>query len=175
MRSFLCPFSTSALNSFTRPFACCFYTEINMPSIAEQEVKTTGGVAYEVILSEPKTNTIKRPTSPTSKKLDTSLEEITCKLTAAEERRKSLEAQLLNRLAEERAVAQEKAFKVMQVENNFQEETKSKLDEKMHIFEANRSAHFQALQERLKEREVRGQQVRRHKRSLSQENAENGN
>ncbi|XP_070556032.1 stathmin-like isoform X2 [Ptychodera flava] len=172
MRSFLCPLSTSALNTFTRPFACCFYTEINMPS-TDQEVKTNGGVAYEVILSEPKLDTIKRPISPPKKQL--SMEHIASKLEAAEERRKSLEASLRTRLAEERAMAQEKLYKVMQENNNFQEETKHKLDEKMHIFEANRSAHFHALQQRLQEREIRGQQVRNHKRSMSQENAENGN
>ncbi|XP_006814466.1 stathmin-like isoform X2 [Saccoglossus kowalevskii] len=173
MRSFICPLSFRALDTFSRPFACCFYSEISMPS--STEVKTTGGVAYDVILSEPKTETVlKRPVSP-PKKSEKSLTDIASKLAAAEERRKSMESQLLQRLAEERALAQEKASRVMKDNNNFQEVTKKQLDEKMQVFEENRNARFQALQKRLKEKEIHGREVRNHKRSISQENAENGN
>ncbi|XP_002733130.1 stathmin-like isoform X1 [Saccoglossus kowalevskii] len=179
MRSFICPLSFRALDTFSRPFACCFYSEISMPSstlVKEcAEVKTTGGVAYDVILSEPKTETVlKRPVSP-PKKSEKSLTDIASKLAAAEERRKSMESQLLQRLAEERALAQEKASRVMKDNNNFQEVTKKQLDEKMQVFEENRNARFQALQKRLKEKEIHGREVRNHKRSISQENAENGN
>uniref|UniRef100_A0A3B3QA47 Stathmin n=1 Tax=Paramormyrops kingsleyae TaxID=1676925 RepID=A0A3B3QA47_9TELE len=114
--------------------------------------KRASGQAFEVILSpsapDPKGEF---PLSPPRKK-DVSLEEIQRKLDAAEERRKSHEAEVLKHLAEKREHEKEVLQKAMEENNNFSKMAEEKLNQKMEVNKENRSARMAAMNEKFKEK-----------------------
>ncbi|KAG7499955.1 stathmin-2 [Solea senegalensis] len=125
--------------------------------------KRASGQAFEVIL---------KPTSPVSDvnhcitsppKRDISLEDIQKKLEAAEDRRRSQEAQILRALAEKREHERDVLLKAMEENSNFSRMAEEKLQFKMEQIEENRMAYMAALMERLQEREKHAQEVRRNK------------
>nr|BAH12622.1 unnamed protein product [Homo sapiens] len=137
----------------------CFYPEprnINIYTYDDMEVKQinkrASGQAFELIL---------KPPSP--KKKDLSLEEIQKKLEAAEERRKSQEAQVLKQLAEKREHEREVLQKALEENNNFSKMAEEKLILKMEQIKENREANLAAIIERLQEKERHAAEVRRNK------------
>ncbi|XP_042290875.1 stathmin-2b isoform X1 [Thunnus maccoyii] len=125
--------------------------------------KRASGQAFEVIL---------KPTSPVSDvnhcittppKKDLSLEDIQKKLEAAEDRRRSQEAQVLRALAEKRDHERDVLLKAMEENSNFSRMAEEKLQQKMEQIEENRMAYLASMMERLQERERRAQEVRRNK------------
>ncbi|XP_043915984.1 stathmin [Protopterus annectens] len=126
--------------------------------------KRASGQAFELILSPPSAEAAP-PELPLAspKKKDVSLEMIQKKLEAAEERRKSQEAEVLKHLAEKREhekVVHEKAVKE---NDNFSKMAEEKLTHKMEANKENREAQLAAKLERLKEKEKHVEEVRKNK------------
>nr|XP_005993985.2 PREDICTED: stathmin isoform X2 [Latimeria chalumnae] len=124
--------------------------------------KRASGQAFEVILSPSSESMPEFPLSPPKKK-DLSLEEIQKKLVAAEERRKSHEAEVLKQLAEKREHEKEVLQKALEENNNFSKMAEEKLCSKMEANKENREAQLQAKLERLREKEKRIEEVRKNK------------
>ncbi|XP_074543815.1 stathmin-2b [Halichoeres trimaculatus] len=125
--------------------------------------KRASGQAFEVILkpSSPVSDVAYSITSPP--KRDLSLEDIQKKLEAAEDRRRSQEAQVLRTLAEKREHERDVLLKAMEENSNFSRMAEEKLQMKMEQNEENRQAYIAALMERLQERERHAQEVRKNK------------
>uniref|UniRef100_A0A803W5V7 Stathmin n=1 Tax=Ficedula albicollis TaxID=59894 RepID=A0A803W5V7_FICAL len=115
--------------------------------------KRASGQAFELILSPRSKEAVPEfPLSPPKKK-DVSLEEIQKKLEAAEERRKSHEAEVLKQLAEKREHEKEVLQKAIEENNNFSKMAEEKLTHKMEANKENREAQMAAKLERLREKE----------------------
>ncbi|XP_064839505.1 stathmin-like isoform X1 [Oncorhynchus masou masou] len=115
--------------------------------------KRASGQAFEVILGAPAPDAKGEfPLSPPKKK-DLSLEEIQRKLEAAEERRKSHEAEVLKHLAEKREHEKEVQRKAMEENNNFSKIAEEKLNQKMEANKENKEALQAAMSEKFKEKE----------------------
>uniref|UniRef100_A0A8C4JN22 Stathmin n=4 Tax=Aves TaxID=8782 RepID=A0A8C4JN22_DRONO len=114
--------------------------------------KRASGQAFELILSPRSKEAVPEfPLSPPKKK-DLSLEEIQKKLEAAEERRKSHEAEVLKQLAEKREHEKEVLQKAIEENNNFSKMAEEKLTHKMEANKENREAQMAAKLERLREK-----------------------
>ncbi|KAL1772879.1 stathmin [Sigmodon hispidus] len=100
-------------------------------------------IAFELILS---------PRSKESKK-DLSLEEIQKKLEAAEERRKSHEAEVLKQLAEKREHEKEVLQKAIEENNNFSKMVEERLTHKMEANKENQPGGADGCQARALARE----------------------
>ncbi|KAI1886225.1 hypothetical protein AGOR_G00211800 [Albula goreensis] len=85
------------------------------------------------------------------------------KLEAAEDRRKSQEAQVLKALAEKREHERDVLFKAMEENSNFSRMAEEKLALKMEQIEENRQAYLAAIMERLQEKEKHAAIVRKNK------------
>nr|BAB28602.1 unnamed protein product [Mus musculus] len=138
----------------------CFYPEprnINIYTYDDMEVKQinkrASGQAFELILKPPSPISEAPRTLASPKKKDLSLEEIQKKLEAAEERRKSQEAQVLKQLAEKREHEREVLQKALEENNNFSKMAEEKLILKMEQIKENREANLAAIIERLQEKE----------------------
>lgn len=150
----------------------CFYTQPHPNSIykyGDMEVKPinkrASGQSYEVILKAPADLSPDRPqplSSPPKKK-DMSLDDLQKRLEAAEERRKSQEAQVLKQLAEKREHEREVLHKALEENNNFSRMAEEKLNYKMEVNKENREAYLNALKQRLREKEMHAAEVRRNK------------
>lgn len=135
--------------------------------------KRASGQAFEVILSSPGAEAkIEFPLSP-QKKRDLSLEEIQRKLEAAEERRKSHEAEVLKHLAEKREHEKEVLQKALEENNNFSKMAEEKLHQKMEANKENRSAILAAMNEKFKEKDKKLEEVRKNRESKEICDAEN--
>ncbi|ERE83467.1 Stathmin containing protein [Cricetulus griseus] len=137
----------------------CFYPEprnINIYTYDDMEVKQinkrASGQAFELILKPPSPISEAPRTLASPKKKDLSLEEIQKKLEAAEERRKSQEAQVLKQLAEKREHEREVLQKALEENNNFSKMAEEKLILKMEQIKENREANLAAIIERLQEK-----------------------
>ncbi|KAF7225945.1 stathmin 1b [Nothobranchius furzeri] len=130
--------------------------------------KRASGQAFEVILS-PSTPDAKADflLSPNRKK-ETSLDEIKRKLEAAEERRRSHEADVLKHLAEAREHEKEVIQKAMEENSNFSKLAQEKLNQKMEANKENRSARMAALNEKFKEKDKKLQEVRKNKEAIKE-------
>ena len=125
--------------------------------------KRASGQAFELILGPPSKEAVPEfPLSPPKKK-DLSLEEIQRKLEAAEERRKSHEAEVLKQLAEKREHEKEVLQKAIEENNNFSKMAEEKLTHKMEANKENREAQIAAKLERLREKEKHIEEVRKNK------------
>ncbi|RMB91297.1 hypothetical protein DUI87_32436 [Hirundo rustica rustica] len=125
--------------------------------------KRASGQAFELILSPRSKEAVPEfPLSPPKKK-DVSLEEIQKKLEAAEERRKSHEAEVLKQLAEKREHEKEVLQKAIEENNNFSKMAEEKLTHKMEANKENREAQMAAKLERLREKDKHVEEVRKNK------------
>uniref|UniRef100_A0A3P8Y0R1 Stathmin n=1 Tax=Esox lucius TaxID=8010 RepID=A0A3P8Y0R1_ESOLU len=125
--------------------------------------KRASGQAFEVILAAPTPDAKGEfPLSPPKKK-DLSLEEIQRKLEAAEERRKSHEAEVLKHLAEKREHEKEVLRKAMEDNNNFSKIAEEKLNQKMEANKENKEALQAAMSEKFKEKDKKLEEVRAKK------------
>ncbi|XP_043117439.1 stathmin-2a isoform X2 [Puntigrus tetrazona] len=126
--------------------------------------KRASGQAFEVILKPPSpvSDVAHSITSP-PKKRDMSLEDIQKKLEAAENRRRSQEAQVLKVLAEKREHERDVLLKAMEENSNFSKMAEEKLILKMEQNKENREAQMAAMIERLQEKERHAAIVRRNK------------
>ncbi|GAB1603870.1 stathmin-like isoform X2 [Argonauta hians] len=117
---------------------------------AEKAKQSTGGVAYDVILKLPSTNS--KPGSPPKEPVRSLTQEaIADKLKKAQERRESLETQRLEQLQRERERAQQVLQKAQEENNTFSKSTKEKLRRSLELNKENREAQIKALQDRLRE------------------------
>ncbi|KAJ8290732.1 hypothetical protein GJAV_G00016830 [Gymnothorax javanicus] len=149
----------------------CLYPEMRKTAVCEFEDmevkpidKRASGQAFEVILKSPSpvSDAVHSITSPPKKK-DVSLGDIQKKLEAAEDRRRSQEAQLLKSLAERREHERDVLFRALEENNNFSRMAEEKLILKMEQIEENRQAYLAAMMERLHEKEKHAAVVRRNK------------
>ncbi|KAI4877204.1 hypothetical protein NFI96_017888 [Prochilodus magdalenae] len=125
--------------------------------------KRASGQAFEVILGNPAPDAKGDfPLSP-PKKRDLSLEEIQRKLEAAEERRKSHEAEVLKHLAEKREHEKVVQQKAVEENNNFSKMAEEKLNQKMEANKENRTAIMAAMNEKFKEKDKKLEEVRKNK------------
>ncbi|XP_042151173.1 stathmin-like [Oncorhynchus tshawytscha] len=121
--------------------------------------KRASGQVFEVILGAPAPDAKGEfPLSPPKKK-DLSLEEIQRKLEAAEERRRSHEAEVLKHLAEKRE--KEVQRKAMEENNNFSK-IAEKLNQKMEANKENEALQA-AMSEKFKEKDKKLEEVRAKK------------
>ncbi|KAK7926270.1 hypothetical protein WMY93_008580 [Mugilogobius chulae] len=124
--------------------------------------KRASGQAFEVILTPTSPEPKDFPLSPLRKK-ETSLHEIQRKLEAAEERRKSQQAEVLKHLAEKHEHGKEVIQKAIDESCNFSKMAQEKLAQKMEANKENRSAHMAALNEKFKEKDKKLEEVRKNK------------
>ncbi|XP_045836237.1 stathmin-3 [Meles meles] len=149
----------------------CFYSQPHPNTIyqyGDMEVKQldkrASGQSFEVILKSPSDLSPESPVlSSPPKRKDTSLEELQKRLEAAEERRKTQEAQVLKQLAERREHEREVLHKALEESSNFSRQAEQKLNHKMELSREIREAHLAALRERLREKELHAAEVRRNK------------
>uniref|UniRef100_A0AC11ASU2 Stathmin 3 n=1 Tax=Ovis aries TaxID=9940 RepID=A0AC11ASU2_SHEEP len=149
----------------------CFYSQPHPKTVyhyGDMEVKQldkrASGQSFEVILKSPSDLSPESPVlSSPPKRKDTSLEELQKRLEAAEERRKTQEAQVLKQLAERREHEREVLHKALEENNNFSRLAEEKLNYKMELSKEIREAHLAALRERLREKELHAAEVRRNK------------
>ncbi|XP_031423550.1 stathmin-2-like isoform X1 [Clupea harengus] len=153
----------------------CFHTEAKNTLIGQFEGNTTldmevkpinkraSGQAFEVILKSPSPTTDANYSITSPPKKDISLEDIQKKLEAAEDRRRSQEAQVLKALAEKREHERDVLLKAMEENSNFSRMAEEKLAVKMEQIKENREAYLAAMMERLQEKERHAQVVRRNK------------
>ncbi|KAM8826165.1 stathmin 1b isoform 1-T3 [Synchiropus picturatus] len=120
--------------------------------------RRASGQAFELILS-PSSPEPKFPLSP-MKKRETSMDEIKRKLDAAEERRKSMEAEMLKNLAEKREHMKEVIQKAIEENCNFSKTTLEKLNHKMEVNKENLDALKAASAERFKKIDQRFEDVK---------------
>ncbi|CAI9534548.1 unnamed protein product [Staurois parvus] len=137
----------------------CYIVDMEVKQIN----KRTSGQAFELILKPPSPVSEAPRTLASPKKKDVSLEDIQAKLEAAEERRKSQEAQILKQLAEKREHEREVLQKALEENNNFSKMAEEKLILKMEQIKENREAYLASLLERLQEKERHAEVVRRNK------------
>uniref|UniRef100_A0A668A8T8 Stathmin n=1 Tax=Myripristis murdjan TaxID=586833 RepID=A0A668A8T8_9TELE len=148
----------------------CFYPETRNKLVCEfedMEVKSinkrASGQAFEVILKPLSPVSDAAHSLPSPPKRDISLDDIQKKLEAAEERRRSQEAQVLRALAEKREHERDVLMKAMEENSNFSKMAEEKLQLKMDQIKENRDAHLAAMIERLHEKERHAAVVRRNK------------
>ncbi|XP_068602992.1 stathmin-2b [Brachionichthys hirsutus] len=148
----------------------CLYPESNkniMGDFEDMDIKAinkrASGQAFEVILKSPSPVSDVSHCITNPPKRDLSLEDIQKKLEAAEDRRRSQEAQVLQVLAEKREHERDVLLKAMEENSNFSRMAEEKLQLKMEQNEENRMAYLTAMMERLQEREKHAQEVRRNK------------
>ncbi|XP_010567752.1 PREDICTED: stathmin-3 isoform X2 [Haliaeetus leucocephalus] len=141
-----------------------FFFSLPKDMEVKQLDKRASGQSFEVILKSPSDLSPESPilSSPPKKK-DLSLEELQRRLEAAEERRKTQEAQVLKQLAEKREHEREVLHKALEENNNFSRLAEEKLNYKMELSREIREAHLAALRERLREKELHAAEVRRNK------------
>ncbi|XP_071387671.1 stathmin-2-like isoform X2 [Centroberyx affinis] len=148
----------------------CLYPEtrkINTHTHTDMDIKPinkrASGQAFEVILKPPSpvSDAAHCITSPPKK--DISLEDIQKKLEAAEDRRRSQEAQVLRALAEKREHERDVLMKAMEENSNFSRMAEEKLQLKMEQIQENREAYLASIMDRLQEKERHAQEVRRNK------------
>ncbi|TRZ14593.1 hypothetical protein HGM15179_012509 [Zosterops borbonicus] len=159
-RSFLSAYKEKMKELSMLSLICsCFYPEprnMNIYKYDDMEVKQinkrASGQAFELILKPPSPVSEAPRTLASPKKKELSLEEIQKKLEAAEERRKSQEAQVLKHLAEKREHEREVLQKALEENNNFSKMAEEKLILKMEQIKENREANLAALIERLQEK-----------------------
>ncbi|XP_067367381.1 stathmin 1b [Channa argus] len=130
--------------------------------------RRSSGQAFEVILG-PSSPDAKGefPFSPLKRK-ETSLDEIKKKLDAAEERRKSHEAEVLKHLAEKRDHEKEVIQKVIEENCNFSKMAQEKLNQKMEANKETRTARMAALNEKFKEKDKKLEEVRKNKKAMKE-------
>ncbi|XP_014041859.2 stathmin-2-like, partial [Salmo salar] len=114
--------------------------------------KRASGQAFEVILKPPSPVSDAAHSIASPPKREVSLEDIQKKLEAAEDRRRSQEAQVLRALAEKREHERDVLLKAMEENNNFSKMAEEKLTMKMEQIKENREAHLAAMMERLQEK-----------------------
>ncbi|XP_030637931.1 stathmin-2a [Chanos chanos] len=150
----------SCLYPETRKNLVCEFEDMEVKPIN----KRASGQAFEVILKPPSpTSDASHTITSPPKKRDVSLEDIQKKLEAAEDRRRSQEAQVLKALAEKREHERDVLLKAMEENSNFSRMAEEKLCLKMEQIKENREAQLAALMERLHERERHAAVVRRNK------------
>uniref|UniRef100_A0A8C1VCX9 Stathmin n=1 Tax=Cyprinus carpio TaxID=7962 RepID=A0A8C1VCX9_CYPCA len=156
MLSLIC----SCFSQQTRNNLVCEFEDMEVKPIN----KRASGQAFEVILKPPSpvSEVAHSITSP-PKKRDMSLEDIQKKLEAAENRRRSQEAQVLRALAEKREHERDVLLKAMEENSNFSKMAEEKLILKMEQNKENREAYLAAMMERLLEKERHATIVRRNK------------
>ncbi|KAM9824003.1 stathmin-2b [Neosynchiropus ocellatus] len=125
--------------------------------------KRASGQAFEVILKTPSPVSDAAHCITSPPKRDISLDDIQKKLEAAEDRRRSQEAQVLRALAEKREHERDVLMKAMEENSNFSRMAEEKLLMKMEQSEENRQTYLAALMERLQEKEKHAQEVRKNK------------
>uniref|UniRef100_A0A8B9XUL8 Stathmin-3 n=1 Tax=Bos mutus grunniens TaxID=30521 RepID=A0A8B9XUL8_BOSMU len=130
----------------------CFYSQPHPNTVyqyGDMEVKQldkrASGQSFEVILKSPSDLSPESPVLSSPKRKDTSLEELQKRLEAAEERRKTQEAQVLKQLAERREHEREVLHKALEENNNFSRLAEEKLNYKMELSKEIREAHLAAL------------------------------
>ncbi|XP_069549408.1 stathmin 1b [Brachyistius frenatus] len=141
----------------------------NFEDIQVKELnKRASGQAFEVILrpSTPDAK-VEFPLSPAKKK-ETSLDGIKKRLEAAEERRRSHEAEVLKHLAEKREHEKEVLQKAFEESCNFSKSAQEKLEKKMEANKENRTARMAALNEKFKEKDKKLEEVRKNKEAMKE-------
>uniref|UniRef100_A0A8C7J7F6 Stathmin n=1 Tax=Oncorhynchus kisutch TaxID=8019 RepID=A0A8C7J7F6_ONCKI len=124
--------------------------------------KRASGQVFEVIIAAPAPDAKGEfPLSPPKKK-DLSLEKIQRKLEAAEERRRSHEAEVLKHLAEKREHEKEVQRKAMEENNNFSKMAEEKLNQKMEANKENEALQA-SMSEKFKEKDKKLEEVRAKK------------
>ncbi|XP_028326003.1 stathmin 1b [Gouania willdenowi] len=130
--------------------------------------KRASGQAFEVILSPSNPNSkIDFLLSPTKRK-EISLDEIQCKLEAAEERRKSQQAEVLKHLAEKRDHEKEVIQKAMEENTKFSKLAEEKLNQKMEANKENLNALKAAQCEKFKENDKKLEEVKKNKEAKNE-------
>uniref|UniRef100_W5KV38 Stathmin n=1 Tax=Astyanax mexicanus TaxID=7994 RepID=W5KV38_ASTMX len=144
----------------------CFYPEAHnkmMDMKVKPINKRASGQAFEVILKPPSPTSDGGYSITSPPKKEVSLENIQKKLEAAEDRRRSQEAQVLKALAEKREHERDVLLKAMEENSNFSKMAEEKLTSKMEHNTKNREALLLAMLERLQEKEKHAEVVRRNK------------
>uniref|UniRef100_A0A8K9V3T6 Stathmin n=1 Tax=Oncorhynchus mykiss TaxID=8022 RepID=A0A8K9V3T6_ONCMY len=148
----------------------CLYPEARKNLMGEfqgMEVKPinkrASGQAFEVILKPPSPMSDAAHCVTSPPKREVSLEDIQKKLEAAEDRRRSQEAQVLRALSEKREHERDVLLKAMEENSNFSKMAEEKLTMKMEQIKENRQAYLASIMERLQEKERHAQVVRRNK------------
>ncbi|XP_030195504.1 stathmin-3 isoform X3 [Gadus morhua] len=149
----------------------CFNTQprpTSLSSMKTQSVnKRASGQAFEVYLEAPMDPSPDKPKSKAPLRKELSLEQLQQRLGAADQRRKSQEAAVLQQLAEKREHEQAVLRKALEESRSFSRRAEEKLSHKLEVIKENREAHLNALKQRLQQKEAHAAQVRRNKEAQS--------
>uniref|UniRef100_A0A8C5FUQ3 Stathmin n=2 Tax=Gadus morhua TaxID=8049 RepID=A0A8C5FUQ3_GADMO len=129
--------------------------------------KRASGQAFEVYLEAPMDPSPDKPKSKAPLRKELSLEQLQQRLGAADQRRKSQEAAVLQQLAEKREHEQAVLRKALEESRSFSRRAEEKLSHKLEVIKENREAHLNALKQRLQQKEAHAAQVRRNKEAQS--------
>lgn len=133
-----------------------------MPS----EIKSPGGVAFELVWEKPSKDPAKKLNSPPSKD-DINVEKrIKEKQIAAEERRKSMECSRQQQAQKKNQKIVEARAKAEELDKKFKETSEVKLTEKLQRVEGNQKACKENLMLKLKEHDEKIEKVQQRKKEI---------
>ncbi|RWS22629.1 stathmin-2-like protein [Leptotrombidium deliense] len=124
--------------------------------------ESKGGIQYELVLENPTSDAPSSlPFQSPSRQI--SVEDIENKLKAAEERRRSMEAQKINQLKEKENHILELKEKRNEFTASFIESARDALEKKMEISKEKRDTFLKGIQDKSREHEKRIAEVRQNK------------
>ncbi|XP_059918209.1 stathmin-3 isoform X1 [Gadus macrocephalus] len=157
MLSLIC----SCFNTQPRPTSLVQYEGVQAQT--QSVNKRASGQAFEVYLEAPMDPSPDKPKSKAPLRKELSLEQLQQRLGAADQRRKSQEAAVLQQLAEKREHERAVLRKALEESRSFSRRAEEKLSHKLEVIKENREAHLNALKQRLQQKEAHAAQVRRNK------------
>lgn len=152
--------------AFVFSYPCNCKHRVAATEVGKRESR--GGIGFDLVLEEPSCEApkVKNVTSPIRQ---ISAEEIEAKLKAAEERRKSIEAEKLKQLKEKEAQILEMRNKRNELESSFKDNVRESLDKKMETFKENRENAIRTVLDKLQEHDRHIDDVRKNRESVSTE------
>jgi len=135
--------------------------------------RSRGGMAYEVILSQPAMETPPRPRPSSPPKQPIAIEDIETKLKAAEERRQSVGVQRKSQLEAKWSHIEEVNQKRQEFNNNFMQQAREQLEKRLELTNENREQILTQLRSKLKEHDDKVNDVRKSIEQQKEEMKEN--
>ncbi|KAJ3602824.1 hypothetical protein NHX12_030570 [Muraenolepis orangiensis] len=146
MLSLIC----SCFHTKPRPTGLVHYGDVEAQPKAVN--KRASGQAFEVYLEVPADPAPSKPQIKTPLRKELSMEELQKRLEAADQRRKSQEALVLQQLAERREHQREVVLRALQENQSFSRRAEERLLHRMEVNKENRTVLLNALKQRLHEK-----------------------
>jgi len=132
--------------------------------------ESRGGIGFELVLEDASCEAPKSLPTITSPTRTIKAEDIEAKLKAAEERRKSMEAEKLKQLKEHDAKVTELRNKLNEMDNSFRDTVRESIEKKMDTFKENRENVIKTVIDKVQDHARHIDEVRQNRLSVSAEN-----